>query len=361
MTECRTWFDITDTPADSLGNVITTIRTLPVDCVLAHPEQLTEARELPDRIALACAMTGHEIPDVPYVVVRQLADTPQVRQAGRWAAHRITIHDAESMHAATRALRSVDVLIVRLTEETNIPLELVLAEAQSLGVEVIKETDQVEEAVISAGVLESGSAGTLFTSHRVDEILPLRDRIQASLTTDVELEPLKVLSARHVGMGHRGCVDTLTMFDEDEGMLVGSTSTGGVLVAAEVHHLPYMNLRPFRVNAGGVHSYVWGPHRRTSYITDLGAGEQVWAVSNTGRARPVVVGRTKIEVRPMRIIELEGGINVFLQDDWHVRVLDGDGAPANCSSIRPGDRLLGLRDTPGRHVGISVDETIEER
>ena len=361
MTECRTWFDITEAPPDSIGALLTALRTLPVDCLVVHPEQLPHTRELPDRIALACEATGAEIPDVPFVVVPEIADAYRVRQHGRRAAYRITIRDADSMHAATEALRSVDVLVVRLTEETNIPLELVLAEAQALGVAVVKEVDRVEDAMISAGVLESGSTGVLFTVHRADEILPLRDRIQAARTAEVELEPLEVLSARHVGMGYRGCVDTVTMFDQDEGMLVGSTSAGGVLVAAEVHHLPYMNLRPFRVNAGGVHSYVWGPGGRTSYITDLGAGEQVWAVNSAGRARPAVVGRIKIEIRPMRLIELDGGINVFLQDDWHVRVLDGDGAPTNCSSIRPGYRLLGMRDAPGRHVGISVHETIVER
>ena len=127
--------------------------------------------------------------------------------------------------------------------------------------------------------------------------------------------------------------------------------------------MPYMNLRPFRVNAGAVHSYIWGP-ATTSYITDLEAGSSVLAVSTAGRARPVTVGRVKIEVRPLLLVraEVEGAhLNVFLQDDWHVRVFDASLRPRNSSEIRVGDRLLAHLSQPGRHVGLPVDETIEER
>ena len=60
-------------------------------------------------------------------------------------------------------------------------------------------------------------------------------------------------------MGDRGCIDTTSIMTKDEGMIVGSTSAGGILVCSETHYLPYMELRPFRVNAGGVHSYVLSP------------------------------------------------------------------------------------------------------
>ena len=47
-------------------------------------------------------------------------------------------------------------------------------------------------------------------------------------------------------------------------MLIGSTSQGGILACPEVFFLPYMELRPFRVNAGGVHSYVYAMNDRTN-------------------------------------------------------------------------------------------------
>jgi 3-amino-4-hydroxybenzoic acid synthase len=61
-------------------------------------------------------------------------------------------------------------------------------------------------------------------------------------------------------------------------------SSGGILVCAEVPFLPYMNLRPFRVDADGIHMYAWAPNGRTLYLGDLGAGQTVLAVHTCGRA-----------------------------------------------------------------------------
>jgi len=55
--------------------------------------------------------------------------------------------------------------------------------------------------------------------------------------------------------------------------------------------VPYMNLRPFRVDADGIHMYAWAPNGRPPYFSDLGVGETVLAVNTSGRARPVTVGR----------------------------------------------------------------------
>lgn len=89
--------------------------------------------------------------------------------------------------------------------------------------------------------------------------------------------------------------------------------------------MPYINLRPFRVDADGIHMYAWAPNGRAPYFSDLGAGETVLAVNPSGRARPVTVGRIKVEVRPLRLIECRAQdrtLNVLLQADWHVRVFD---------------------------------------
>ncbi|MFE7659730.1 3-dehydroquinate synthase II [Streptomyces celluloflavus] len=152
------------------------------------------------------------------------------------------------------------------------------------------------------------------------------------------------------------------MFDGDEGMIIGSTSSGGIFVCAEVHHLPYMNLRPFRVNAGAVHSYVFGTETM-AYITDLAAGEKCYVVNPGGRFREAMVGRIKVELRPLRLVEARYGdttVSAFLQDDWHVRVMSAEGKPLNLTEVVPGTLLLGRITEPGRHVGIKVDEEISE-
>lgn len=122
--------------------------------------------------------------------------------------------------------------------------------------------------------------------------------------------------------------------------------------------------RPFRVNAGAVHSYVWMPGDAAEYITDLAAGSKVLCIDTKGNARTLSVGRIKTETRPLLLIKgkvQDCELNVIVQDDWHIRVMGADGKPRNATEIKPGDELLAYVCKPGRHVGIKVDETIIER
>ncbi|MGZ4853271.1 MAG: 3-dehydroquinate synthase II [Halobacteriota archaeon] len=79
----------------------------------------------------------------------------------------------------------------------------------------------------------------------------------------------------------------------------------------------------------------------------------------------VTVGRNKIERRPLLLIKGKIGdveINTILQDDWHVRVMGADGDAKNITQLKKGDRLMGcLMQSGGRHVGVSIDETIIEK
>lgn len=60
-------------------------------------------------------------------------------------------------------------------------------------------------------------------------------------------------------------------------MLVGSFARTMFLVHSECDESSYINSRPFRVNAGPVHAYcLAGPSGRTSYLSELGTGKEVW-------------------------------------------------------------------------------------
>eukprot|EP00878_Enallax_costatus_P047537 GHUV01058382.1.p1 GENE.GHUV01058382.1~~GHUV01058382.1.p1 ORF type:complete len:102 (-),score=24.42 GHUV01058382.1:127-432(-) len=61
----------------------------------------------------------------------------------------------------------------------------------------------------------------------------------------------------------------------------------------------YINSRPFRVNAGAVHAYIQAPNNKTAYLSELKSGSEVLVVDAAGRARTAVVGRCKVETRPM--------------------------------------------------------------
>jgi 3-amino-4-hydroxybenzoic acid synthase len=280
---------------------------------------------------------------------------------------RMSAHDQASLLIAIGQGRAHRYLCMRFPDPTNIPLELVIASLQGSHTVVIKEVtdpDDAEDAVVALGVMEVGSDGVLFSPVRQEALDHFAGALDEVAAPTVAISVATVIRTAPIGMGHRACIDLATLFEPTEGMLVGSTSQGGILCCPEVFFLPYMELRPFRVNAGAIHSYVYGTGNRTNYMSELKAGSPAMIVGVDGRIREVPVGRIKTEIRPLRLIEaeFEGGekINVIMQDDWHVRIFSEDGKPLNITELKPGDRVLGHLSSPGRHVGIPVDETIEE-
>lgn len=274
------------------------------------------------------------------------------------------INNKEDMDSAWVKGQNHNYLLLDFKDETNIPLELLIARLQSKKTSILKLVSNSEEAEIVFGVMEVGSDGVVLKSENLDEIIKLDKLIEKQSRGKLELVKAKVTDMEHIGMGYRACIDTTTIMSGNEGMIIGSTSSGGLLVSSETHFLPYMELRPFRVNAGAVHSYVWGPNNSTAYLSELKAGSRLLCVNTLGETREVSVGRVKIEVRPLLKIEVEYNnirINAIVQDDWHIRLLGGDGQPKNASKICIGDELLAYMCLGGRHVGIKIDESIEEK
>jgi 3-dehydroquinate synthase class II len=275
--------------------------------------------------------------------------------------------DQQSLLRSISEGRKMHYVSILFRDPTNIPLELVIASLQgteSVVIKQIQREDDVDDAIVSLGVMESGADGIIFspTSHQVLD--QLQRRLERERHGTLELSVGSVIATRPVGMGFRACIDTATLFGKDEGMLVGSTSQGGLLCCPEVFFLPYMDLRPFRVNAGAIHSYVYGAANRTAYMSELKVGSSAMLVTTAGRVRTAPIGRMKIEQRPLRLIQVEfsadRSVNVLMQDDWHVRIFSDEGLPLNISEIKPGDKVLGHVTAMGRHVGIKIDEAIIE-
>ncbi|AWF79674.1 3-dehydroquinate synthase [Microbulbifer sp. A4B17] len=286
-------------------------------------------------------------------------------EAGLRTSLRIHVDNAESLHTSFHQGMHYDHLMVSFKDPTNIPLELVIAELHKTNTVLLKEVNQdVDDAVIALGVLELGSDGVLASFTSMEQFDRFANKMDAQTSPKIDIEVGVIDRITHLGLGYRACIDTTHMFNPDEGILVGSTSTGGILCCPEVFHLPYMELRPFRINAASVHSYVFQSNDRTSYISELRAGSQLTTVNSKGETRQVYVGRTKTEIRPLLLIEAtfpqNRKVNIIMQDDWHVRVFSDKATPLNVTELRPGDRVLGFGTEPGRHVGVKVDEHIIE-
>ena len=271
----------------------------------------------------------------------------------------VEIIDADSLELACQVAQTDSWAVLLFRDPTKIPLEIVLAAADKARGSIITGVADVEEAEIVFGVLEHGSDGVMLAPRAVGDATSLKAAAN-DRPADLELVELEVLGIRRAGMGERACVDTCTHFRLDEGILVGSHSQGMMLSCSETHPLPYMPTRPFRVNAGALHSYTLGATGRTSYLSELRSGGKVLAVDTTGRTRMVTVGRVKIETRPLLAIDAISPsgvrVNLIVQDDWHVRVLGPGGVVLNVTELTAGTRVLGYLPTEQRHVGYPIDE-----
>ena len=151
-----------------------------------------------------------------------------------------------------------------------------------------------------------------------------------------------------------------TLFTE----MAFASIAGLFLIHAETVESGYVAARPFRVNAGPVHAYVYLPGGATKYLSELRAGDEVLAVDSSGRARSVIVGRLKVERRPLLLVEAEAEglrFSTIVQNAETIRFVTPDGGAVSVSELREGDLVLLRLEEGGRHFGMRIRETIEER
>jgi 3-dehydroquinate synthase II len=249
--------------------------------------------------------------------------------------------------------------VVSTTDWTVIPLENLVARADR----VIARVRNAGEAELALRVLERGVHGVLLATADAGEIRKVGALVKGSEGA-VPLVPFTVTSIRPVGIGDRVCVDTCSMMAEGQGMLVGDTSSAFLLVQAETAENPYVAPRPFRVNAGAVHAYLMKSDGKTAYLSELSAGDHVAVVTSSGSSTDAVVGRVKIERRPLLLVEAEAGdvkATLVLQNAETVRLIGENGTPVSVVALRKGDRVLGATAEGGRHFGTAVKETIREK
>lgn len=247
-----------------------------------------------------------------------------------------------------------------------IPVENLLAQSD----EVLAEAADLAEARLAAGILERGVAGIVVPVAAVGDIKAIVAQCKLAQGRE-QLVAARITRVEPVGLGHRVCADTLSLLRRGQGMLVGNASAFTFLVHAETERNEYVAARPFRVNAGAVHAYVRLPHDRTTYLGELVAGQEVLVVDADGETTTATLGRVKIEVRPMLLVEAEvegpDGVRrgaVFLQNAETIRLVTPEGAPVSVVGLKPGDMVLCRVDEgqggAGRHFGMRVAEDIRE-
>jgi 3-dehydroquinate synthase II len=307
----------------------------------------------------------HSVSESPETWYHSTPDGFQVLQGGPTPKpsfirlHRV--REPAELEPVISALGRGEASAVRWGAERVIPLETLVAARRVPGTlwVVTAETSDIPAFL---GALEHG-ADTIVVEVSTPEVLDELERRVEHPAVSLRWEKLPVLSVRPAGTGDRVIVDTTSLLQPEEGILVGSAAAFLFHVTSEAVGSRYTRPRPFRVNAGAAHLYTLLANGETRYLSELVAGDAVLVCSPAGTARSVRVGRIKIERRPMVLVEGEFGdrrYTVFLQEAETVRLSTGTGRVAT-TDLRAGAEAWGVPLAAGRHLGVAVEETIEER
>ncbi len=250
-------------------------------------------------------------------------------------------------------------VILECTDWTVIPLENLIAK----GAKVIAQVRDLKEAQTAFGILEKGVDHVLF---HTDDVIELKKALSwfRSEGDKISLQAAEIVEVRSVGMGDRVCVDTCTSMDVGQGILVGNSSSALFLIHAESISNPYVSPRPFRVNAGPVHSYTRVPDGKTKYLSELSSGDQVMIVDFKGNTTTGIVGRLKIEKRPLMLVKavFKGKeITSIVQNAETIRLTSPDGKAVSVVNLSPGNKVLVAMEEGGRHFGMKIEESITEK
>ena len=288
----------------------------------------------------------------------------QLKKEGKKTALRVTIQGKEDENKAAKAADlGVDYVIINCLDWRVIPLENLIAKGRGKST-LIAEVTTSEDAKVVLEALELGTDGVLLKTGNPNE-LEKTIKLIKSQAPKMVITPAKILSIKPIGSGARVCVDTVDLMVPGEGMLVGCQSAGFFLIEAEVNENPYVQSRPFRVNAGPASHYTLTSTQSTRYLSELKAGDEVLIVNREGKVRLTNVGRSKIEFRPLILIEAQAEdtkIKTILQNAETIRLVTPK-ASKPVTELKPNDEVLvHIAAKGGRHFGIYVpEETVIEK
>lgn len=298
--------------------------------------------------------------------------------------------DASGQEEALAAMGSVEWILVETAKWQMIPAENLIAAARSTGTKLSFGVSKASDVAGLSGALELGVDALCISSSDPTlwetAVRARKDRNALAAKAEPSFASIPEITTgscwrrdtKGTVLADRICVDFVQTLSSDEGCWVGSSAKLMALVLSEAASSRYVPTRPFRVNAGPVHSYILMGDSTTKYLCELQPSDQVLVYNtHTNSSRAVAVGRLKEEVRPCVLVELEAGPRsrgqVFLQQAETVRL----GRPSSGNFVRVTDLeaqsgssdntnhntepvLLRVMNT-GTHVGKVYTGKVEER
>ena len=294
----------------------------------------------------------------------------------------VIVKDGETQNDGKAHMGTVDWIMVECETWSMIPLENLIAHRSGSHTKIAAVINAPLEAQGAGFALEQGVDALVISSkpamleaalsvkaQRLERLEPGQSFETAAMDS-LRLTPLSVQSVEQAGLGDRYCLDFLSSFAQREGILVGSSARTLFLVHSETIPSTFVPTRPFRVNAGAPHAYVMMSDGSTKYMAELQSGDSVLAVSTSGETREVVLGRIKIEQRPMvkitgknmnKLQQNDNISHVFMQQAETVRLISEHLQAVAVTELQPGQLILGWEGHDARHVGVPIQGDIEER
>ncbi|RLI81519.1 MAG: 3-dehydroquinate synthase II [Archaeoglobales archaeon] len=272
----------------------------------------------------------------------------------------VEVKSAEDQEKALELSERYDYLFLSFSDWKIIPLEnLIAMKKRAKLIAIVKDLD---EAKVVLTTLERGADGIAIEEDR-REVMRKFYELASGEKGFVGLKRGEIVEIKPLGVGDRVCIDTVTLMNVGEGMLVGNKAGFMFLIASESEESEYVSSRPFRVNAGSVNAYL-KVGERTRYLSELKAGDEVEIVSYNGETRRSYVGRVKIEKRPLILVKAvsdgEEG-TVILQNAETIKLVNPDGKHISVAKLKVGDEVLVWIGEKARHFGVGIEEFIIER
>ena len=284
--------------------------------------------------------------------------------------------DSEEAQSKARSLAgTVEWILLTFEDWSMIPIENILAATDATPTKVAAQISQPIQAQGAAFALDIGvdallcdqsclEASLVVKSMRFEQMSEMQST-QSKTSEQIKLETMIITEVQEGHSGDRVCIDLLSMLEEGEGLLIGSTARAFILIHGETVPSKYVPTRPFRVNSGSVDAYTFLADGSTKYLCELTSGDSVVVLSKNGHSRAATVGRMKIETRPFILLRFkdenanEG--HAFIQQAETVRLVLENGDVCSVTNLEIGMRILGCTLSSTRHVGQSISAPSEER
>jgi 3-dehydroquinate synthase II len=289
-------------------------------------------------------------------------DGKDFKEDGKTVGRLVELRKRDDETAAKKLAEKATTVVVSAQDWKVIPLENLIVHFQGSGSKLMMLARTAEEAKLFFETMERGADGVLFVPSDLDDLAKLRAMLDEG-APKLRMREGRITVLRQLGLGDRVCIDTCSMLNIGEGMLIGNQSSCLFLIHSETVESEYAASRPFRVNAGPVHAYILMPDGSTRYLSELKGGDETLVVKADGSTRKVVVGRTKVERRPLLLIEADADgerYSTIVQNAETIRVWS-KGKVVSVSKLRLGDPIMLKLERGGRHFGMYVEESILEK